>query len=117
MPRSPRAHEAGVLYNALNRANLGAEVFRKEGDFVAFEKVLSEALQLYQVELFAYQIMGTRWRLILRPLVDGEMGRWRNGAILQMGRWHTYDAIQRSLPCNRERSPLLRTLQEFSNSG
>lgn len=76
MPRSPRADEAGGLYHALNRANLGAKIFRKEGDFVAFEKVLHEALQLYEVELYAYQIMTTHWHLMLRPLVDGEMGRF-----------------------------------------
>lgn len=76
VPRSPRADETGVLYHALNRANLGAKIFRKEGDFIAFEKVLHEALQLYKVELYACQIMGTHWHLILRPLVDGEMGRF-----------------------------------------
>ena len=57
MPRSPRADEAGGLYHALNRANLGAKVFLKEGDYRAFEKVLHEALQIYQVELYCYQIM------------------------------------------------------------
>jgi hypothetical protein len=61
MPRSPRADEAGGLYHALNRANLAAKIFRKTGDFVAFEKVLPEALQLYKVELYEYQIMGTHW--------------------------------------------------------
>jgi putative transposase len=76
MSRSPRADEAGGLYHALNRGNLGAKIFRKEVDFVDFEKVLSEALQLYRVELYAYQIMGTHWHLVLRPLVDGEMGRF-----------------------------------------
>ncbi len=76
MPGSPRADEAGGLYHALNRANLGAKIFRKEGDFIAFEKVLDEALQIHNVELFAYQIMSTHWHLVLRPLRDGEMGRF-----------------------------------------
>ena len=57
MPRSPRADEAGGLYHALNRANLGAKAFLKEGDYRAFEKVLHEALQIYQVELYCYQII------------------------------------------------------------
>jgi len=59
MPRSPRADEAGGIYNALNRANLGAKIFRKKGDFVAFEKLLGEALQLHRIEPYAYQIMTT----------------------------------------------------------
>ena len=92
MPRSPRADEAGGIYHALNRANLGAKIFRKEGDFVAFEKLLGEALLLHQIELFAYQIMTTHWHLILRPLVDGEMGRFC--------KWvgDTHDAVSCSLP-------------------
>lgn len=57
MPRSPRADEAGGIYHALNRANMGTPIFKKEGDFLAFEKVLHEALGLYQVELFSYQLM------------------------------------------------------------
>ena len=68
MPRSPRADEAGALYHALNRANLGAKAFLKVGDYRAFEKVLHEALQIYQVELYCYQIMTTHWHLVLRPL-------------------------------------------------
>ena len=63
MPRSPRAAEAGGIYHALNRANWGAKIFRKEGDFVAFEKVLHDALPFYKVELYDCQIMGTHWHL------------------------------------------------------
>lgn len=109
MPRSPRADEAGGLYHALNRANLGAKIFRKTGDFVAFENVLHEALQLYKVELYAYQIMGTHWHLMLRPLVDGEMGRFckwicgthtmRHNAHYHMtGKGHLYQGRFKSFP-------------------
>ncbi|MDA1051865.1 MAG: transposase [Planctomycetota bacterium] len=76
MPRSPRADEAGGIYHASNRANLGAKIFCKEQDYLAFERVLGEALKLHQIELYSYQIMPTHWHLILRPLVDGEMGRF-----------------------------------------
>jgi len=53
-------------------------MFRKVGGFAAFEKVLHEALQLYQIELYAYQLMTTHWHLVIRPLINGEMGRFRN---------------------------------------
>ncbi len=76
MPRPPRADEAGGLYHALNRGNLRADVFRKEGDFAAFEKILHEGLQKYQVELFSYQLMSNHYHLVLRPLIDGEMSRF-----------------------------------------
>ncbi len=35
------------------------------------KKVLDEALQLYKVERFANQIMGTHWRLMLRTRQRG----------------------------------------------
>ncbi len=76
MPRPPRADEAGGLYHALNRGNLRADIFRKEADFVAFEQILHEGLQLYQVELFSYQLMSNHYHLVLRPLIDREMSRF-----------------------------------------
>ena len=76
MPRPPRADEAGGLYHVLNRGNLRADIFRKEADFGAFEKILHEGLQIYQVELFSYQLMSNHYHLVLRPLIDGEMSRF-----------------------------------------
>ncbi len=70
------------MYHALNRGNLRADIFKKEDDYVAFEKILFEALQLYQVELFSYQLMSNHYHLVLRPLVNGVMSRfmgWVNG--------------------------------------
>ncbi|MFU7558323.1 transposase, partial [Roseiconus sp. JC912] len=57
MPRAPRADEAGGLYHVLNRGNLRAEIFHKDEDYAAFERILGEALEIHQVELFAYQLM------------------------------------------------------------
>jgi putative transposase len=109
MPRSPRADEAGGLYHALKRANLGAKIFRREGDFIAFEKVLGEALHLFKIELYAYQIMSTHWHFVLRPLVDGEMGRfckWVGGTHTmrynachhKTGKGHLYQGRFKSFP-------------------
>ena len=76
MPRPPRADEGGGLYHALNRANLRAEVFHKEADYEAFERILGEGLALYDVQLFSYQLMPNHWHLVLRPNQDGEMSRF-----------------------------------------
>ena len=46
MPRPPRADEAGGVYHALNRGNSHAEIFHKDADFEAFERILGEGLQL-----------------------------------------------------------------------
>jgi hypothetical protein len=57
LPRPSRADEAGVLYHALNRGNLCAEIFHKDEDFAAFERILHEGLQLHQVQLYSYQLI------------------------------------------------------------
>src|SRR6056297_4329604 len=88
MPRPPRADEAGALYHALNRGNLRADIFHKDADFAAFERILHKALQIHQVELYSYQLMSNHYHLVLRPLIDGEMSRfmgWIGGTPLRAG--------------------------------
>ena len=76
MPRPTRADEAGGLYHALNRGNSRARVFRKQADYVAFERILAEGLTRYEVQLFCYQLMPNHWHLVLRPNREGEMSRF-----------------------------------------
>ena len=76
MPRPPRADQAGGLYHALNRGNSRAEIFHKDADYEAFERILGEGLELYDVCLFAYQLMPNHWHLVLRPDRDGELSRF-----------------------------------------
>jgi len=60
MSRAPRADEAGGLYQALNGANMRATIFKKDADFAAFERILAEGLQLYDVQLFSYQLIANQ---------------------------------------------------------
>ena len=76
MPRPPRADEAGGLYHALNRGNMRAEIFKKQADYEAFERILHEGLEIHQIELFSFQLMPNHYHLVIRPLVDGEMSRF-----------------------------------------
>jgi putative transposase len=79
MPRRPRADEAGGLYHALNRGNARRKIFRKEPDYKAFEQILSEGLERYEVSLLSFQLMPNHWHLVLRPNRDGAMSdflRW-----------------------------------------
>jgi hypothetical protein len=68
MPLPPRADEAGGLYHAFNHGNLRADIFKKEGDFVAFEQILFEGLQVHQVEIFSYQLMSIASLYVARVL-------------------------------------------------
>ncbi len=64
------------MYHALNRGNLRADIFKKEADYAAFEKILQEGIEIHEVELFCYQLMPNHYHLVLRPLADGEMSRF-----------------------------------------
>ncbi|MEQ1906671.1 MAG: hypothetical protein ABL888_20970 [Pirellulaceae bacterium] len=59
MPRRPRADETGGLYHALNRGNARQTIFRKDTDYEAFERILSEGLELYETNQ-REQIKGVR---------------------------------------------------------
>lgn len=88
-------------------------MFRKDGDFATFEKVRHEALQLYQIELYAYQLMTTHWHLVIRPLIDGEMGRFYkwvcgphtmryNAHYHTAGKGHLYQGRFKSFPIQND---------------
>ncbi|MFM8407759.1 MAG: transposase, partial [Pirellulaceae bacterium] len=67
MGRPNRSDEAGVIYHVLNRSNRRATIFHKDEDYVAFERILSQALERCpDLELFAYCLMPNHWHLVLR---------------------------------------------------
>ncbi len=76
MPRPLRVDEAGGLYHALNRGNAREDIFRKDADYEAFERILADGLAKYPVKLFAYQLMPNHWHLVLRPSQDGAMSQF-----------------------------------------
>ncbi len=75
MPRPPRADEAGAIYHVLNRGNQRQEIFHKEADYEAFERVVAEGLTKYPVNLICYQWMPNHWHMVLSPRENGAMGR------------------------------------------
>ena len=75
MPRAVRLIEAGMIYHVLNRGNGRRMLFSKEADFLAFVKLLKEALQRFPVDLLAYCLMGNHWHLLLRPRTDAALSR------------------------------------------
>ena len=76
MPRPPRADAAGGLYQALKRGNSRTQIFHKEADYEAFERILAEGLERYDVQCFCYQLLPNHWHLVLRPNRAGEMSRF-----------------------------------------
>lgn len=89
MGRPPRAAEAGLVYHALNRANVGLTLFENVDEYQAFLRVLTEAEDHEPVELFAFCAMPTHFHLVLRPREQGGLSRYLRWLTLtHTQRWH-----------------------------
>lgn len=87
MPRPKRIALGGYVYHVLNRANGRLRIFRKENDFLAFEKILADGSTLFSMRLCGYCIMSNHWHLLLWPQGDGDLSNFM--------RWVTLTHTQR----------------------
>ena len=79
MPRPKRITLGGYVYHVLNRANGRLKIFKKDGDFLAFEQIMAEGFQRFNMRICGYCIMSNHWHLLLWPEHDGELSdfmRW-----------------------------------------
>ncbi|OGN16161.1 MAG: hypothetical protein A3C81_03025 [Candidatus Yanofskybacteria bacterium RIFCSPHIGHO2_02_FULL_46_19] len=67
MPRPTRTIEGDTIYHVLNRANAKMQIFEKEKDYLAFEKILLEAKDKYPMRILAYCLMPNHWHFVLYP--------------------------------------------------
>ena len=75
----------------LNRRVGRLPLFEKPADYLAFEKILSEAHQRTGMRIVAYCLMPNHWHLLLWPRVDGELSevmRWIT--VTHTQRWHAH---------------------------
>lgn len=79
MPRSARVAPGGEVYHVINRAAARFRMLRTDKDFLAFEKIMSEAMVKYPTRLLSYCLMGNHWHMVIWPREDGELSafvRW-----------------------------------------
>ena len=79
MGRNRRITLGGYVYHVLNRANGRLRIFRKDSDFLAFEQILAEGIERFDMRICGYCIMGNHWHLLLWPHQDGDLSafmRW-----------------------------------------
>jgi putative transposase len=79
MSRPKRITLGGYVYHALNRANGRLRIFKKQGDFEAFEKIIAQGLERFNMRICGYCIMSNHWHLLLWPYEDGSLSdfmRW-----------------------------------------
>ena len=76
MARRLRIDLGGVVYHVLNRRVGRLPLFRKDGDYAAFLKVLDEAHARLPMRVIAYCLMPNHWHLVLWPRRDGELAKY-----------------------------------------
>lgn len=104
-------------------------MFRKDGDFEAFNRLLIEAHKRLPIRILSYCIMSTHWHLVVWPVNDGDLTaffrwlahthamRWRVSH-RTVGYGHLYQGRFKSFPVQRndhflavcryvERNPLM----------
>ena len=89
MPRQKRIAKGNIVYHALNRASGRLRIFKKAGDFAAFEQILAEGLARFEMRLCGYCIMGNHWHLVLWPRQDGDLSGFMKWiTVTHSHRWH-----------------------------
>ncbi len=62
-----------MIFRVLNRRVGRAELFAKDEDYAAFERVMAYALAEIPVALLAYCLMPNHWHFLLRPAGDHDL--------------------------------------------
>jgi putative transposase len=113
MPRQARVTPGGLAYHVLNRAVAGLPLFRKEADYEAFERIMTEAHGLHPTRIVAWCLMQNHWHFVLWPREEGEVTafmrwlththamRWHvaHGTV---GRGHLYQGRFKSFPIQED---------------
>ncbi|MFC1765335.1 transposase [Planctomycetota bacterium] len=87
MSRPKRITLGGYVYHVLNRANGRLKIFKKQGDFEAFEKIIAQGLERFSVRICGYCIMSNHWHMLLWPEEDEALSNFM--------RWITLTHTQR----------------------
>lgn len=89
MPRRKRITKGGIAYHVMNRANGRLRIFNKDLDFIAFENILAEGIERFDMRFCGYCIMSNHWHLLLWPIADDTMPDFMHWITLtHTQRWH-----------------------------
>ncbi|WP_236625136.1 transposase [Rhodopirellula sp. SWK7] len=91
----------------MNRVNAKQQIFQKSEDYGAFERVLGQGLERYEVQISPYVLLPNHWHLVLRPYRDGQMGkmlRWITATHTQHYHVHYHTAGEGHLCQSRFKS-------------
>jgi len=92
MGRPKRVTAGGYAYHVVNRGNGRMRIFDDDSDYIAFEKVLVEALDRWpEMGLVSYCLMPNHWHLVVRPDISDILPRFVGWLTLtHTQRWHAH---------------------------
>jgi len=92
MGRARRITEPGVAYHLLNRRVMRLAMFEKDADYLAFERVLTQALGRRDApNLLAYCLMPNHWHLVVVGGNHTNLSTWMQWVtVTHTHRWHAH---------------------------
>jgi len=92
MGRSTRVTEPGVVYHVLNRRVMRLPIFKKDEDYLAFERVLGASLGRPDAPwLLAYCLMPNHWHLVVEAGERTNLSTWMQWlTVTHTHRWHAH---------------------------
>jgi putative transposase len=91
MPRPRRNILTDVVYHVLNRGNRRMRIFQKPQDYEAFATCLTQGLERFGIDLFAWCLMPNHWHLVLRPRSDRQLQKFMQWlTVTHVRRYHTH---------------------------
>ena len=91
MGRPRRVTTGGIVYHVLNRATARSQIFHTPADYRAFEQLLIEARDRFEMRVLAFCIMPNHWHMALWPRKDNDLSRFTGWLTLtHTQRWHAF---------------------------
>ena len=91
MGRSRRVSTGGFVYHVLNRATARSPIFYSAADYRAFEQILIDARNRFDMRILAFCLMPNHWHLALWPRKDNDLSRFTGWlSLTHTQRWHAY---------------------------
>ena len=98
-----------MVYHVLNRVVGKQKLFRKDEDYLAFERVLVESLEKRQMRILSYCLMPNHWHFVLWPENGKDLGSFMQRlTVTHVTRWqkqcnrvgygHVYQSRYKSFP-------------------
>jgi len=103
MGRPRRVSTGGFVYHVLNRATARSRIFHSAADYQAFERILVDARERFEMRILAFCIMPNHWHLALWPRKDNDLSRFTGWLTLtHTQHWHVYDGSAGKAICTRD---------------